>query len=88
MMRFDIHEVMISVASEIDGALAAIAKEGADAVIIQGSLPPKMALDAALKYRLAAFASQRTFAEMGALATYSSSFVERAAGLRAIWTSC
>ena len=81
MMRFGIHEVMIRVGGEMDGALAAIAREGSDAVIIQGSLPPKMVLDSALKYRLPAFASQRTFAEVGALATYSSSFVERARGI-------
>ena len=40
-----------------------------------------MALDSARKYRLPAFTNQRTFAELGALATFSSSFVERARGI-------
>jgi putative ABC transport system substrate-binding protein len=81
MMRFDIHETLLRTNGEIDGALAAIAKQGADAVILQGSLPPKMALDSAMKYRLPAFTNQRTFAELGALASYSSSFTERARGI-------
>jgi putative tryptophan/tyrosine transport system substrate-binding protein len=81
LMRFDIHEALVRTNEEIDGALAAIAKERADAVIIQGSLPPKMALDSARKYRLPAFTNQRTFAEVGALATYSSSYTERARGI-------
>ena len=81
MMRFDIHEVLLRASGEIDGAFAAIARENADAVIIQGSLPPKIALDSAMKYRLPAFTNQRTFAAAGALASYSSSFAERARGI-------
>ena len=34
-----------------------------------------------MKYRLPAFTNQRTFAEAGALASYSASFAERARGI-------
>jgi putative tryptophan/tyrosine transport system substrate-binding protein len=80
-MRLDIHEVLVRASDEIDQALAAIAKESADAVIIQGSLPPKSTVDSALKYRLPAFCNQRSIAEAGALASYSASFAERARGI-------
>jgi len=80
-MRLDIHEVLVRASDEIDRALAVIAKESADAVIIQGSLPPKSTVDSALKYRLPAFCNQRSIAEAGALASYSASFAERARGI-------
>jgi putative ABC transport system substrate-binding protein len=81
MMRMDIYEATIRGPDEIDAAITAIAGQRADAIIIQGSLPAKMALDLAMKHRLPAFTNQRTFAELGALATYSSSFAERARGI-------
>jgi putative tryptophan/tyrosine transport system substrate-binding protein len=80
-MRLDIHEVLVRANDEIDRALAAIAKASADAVIIQGSLPPKSTVESALKYRLPAFCNQRSIAEAGALASYSASFAERARGI-------
>ncbi len=80
-MRLDIHEVLVRASDEIDRALAAIAKESADAVIIQGRLPPRSTVDSALKYRLPVFCNQRSIAEAGALASYSASFAERARGI-------
>ena len=50
--RLDIHAVLVRANDELEGAMAAIARERADAVIIQGSLPSETAVDSALKYRL------------------------------------
>ena len=38
-------------------------------------------MDSALKYRLPALSNQKTFAEAGALTSYSASFAERARGI-------
>jgi putative ABC transport system substrate-binding protein len=80
-MRFEIHDVLVRATDELDGAIAAIAKQNANAIIIQGSLPPKITIDSATKYRLPAFTNQKTFVEAGALASYSASFAERARGI-------
>ena len=77
-MRFRIHDVLVRATDELDGAIAAIAKQNANAIIIQGSLPPKITIISATKYRLPAFTNQKTFVEAGALASYSASFAERA----------
>ena len=81
MMRLDIHEVLVRANQELDGAFAAIAQERSDAVIIQGSLPPQLTVDSALKYRLPALSNQKSLAEAGALTSYSASFAERARGI-------
>ena len=44
-MRFEIHDVLVRATDELDGAIAAIAKQNANAIIIQGSLPPKITID-------------------------------------------
>ena len=41
-MRLDIHAFLVRANDELEGAMAAIAKERADAVIIQGSLSPEI----------------------------------------------
>jgi putative ABC transport system substrate-binding protein len=81
MMRLDIHEVLVRANQELDGAFAAIAGERSDAVIIQGSLPPQLTVDSALKYRLPALSNQKSLADAGALTSYSASFAERARGI-------
>ena len=73
-MRRKIHDVLVRAPDELDGAIATIARQKANAIIIQGSLPPKATVDLAIKYRLPAFTNQRTFAEAGALTSYSASF--------------
>jgi len=62
--------------SEIDAALATIKQEGADAVVVQGSLGAKILAELALKHRLPAAATFPPFAEAGGLMSYSVSFVE------------
>jgi putative ABC transport system substrate-binding protein len=80
-MRLEVHDVLVRTPEELDGAIAAIARQNANAIIIQGSLPPKATVASAIKYRLPAFTNQRTFAEAGALTSYSASFAERARGI-------
>jgi putative ABC transport system substrate-binding protein len=55
---------------EIDSALAAMKKEGADAVALQGSLATKNAADLALKHRLPVASVPRSFTEVGGLLSY------------------
>jgi putative ABC transport system substrate-binding protein len=54
-----------------ESAFAAMAKDKADAVIIQPSLPRKAALDLAMKRRLPPFSTIPGFAAEGGLLTYS-----------------
>ena len=62
--------------NEIDAALATIKQEGADAVVVQGSLGAKILAELALKHRLPAAATFPPFAEAGGLMSYSVSFAE------------
>jgi putative ABC transport system substrate-binding protein len=62
--------LMVSRADELDAAFATMEKERADAVVVQGSLPAKQVADIALKHRLPAATSLRTFAEVGCLMSY------------------
>lgn len=81
IMRLDIHAVLVRANDELEGAVAAIAKERADAVIIQGSLSPEMTVAAALKHRLPSFSNQKSIVLAGALISYSASNAERARGI-------
>jgi putative ABC transport system substrate-binding protein len=81
MMRLDIHPVLVRAEEELAGAFASIAGAGADAVIVQGSLQPKLTVDLAMGHRLPAFSNQKSIAEAGALTSYSASFAERARGI-------
>lgn len=55
---------------EIDAAFAVMKKEGAGAVVVQGSLTTKDVADLALKHGLPAGAQTRSFAEVGGLISY------------------
>jgi putative ABC transport system substrate-binding protein len=55
---------------EIDEAFAAMKKEGAGAVVVQGSLASKSTADLALKRGLPAATVPRSFAEVGGLMSY------------------
>jgi len=57
---------------EYAAAFAAMAKEQADAVIVQPSLPRKPAIDLALKQRLPSISPTRSFSGEGGLMSYSS----------------
>jgi putative tryptophan/tyrosine transport system substrate-binding protein len=55
---------------ELDAAFAAMAREQADAVVIQGSLSTKRLADLAREHRLPAASSTRAFVDAGGLMSY------------------
>ena len=62
--------IMVSGPGEIDEAFAAMRKERADAVVVQGSLASKNTAELALKHGLPAATVPRSFAEVGGLMSY------------------
>jgi putative ABC transport system substrate-binding protein len=62
--------ILVRGPDEIDEAFAAINKERADAVVVQGSLSSKRTADLAIKHRLPAVTVPRSFAEAGGLMSY------------------
>ena len=62
--------IMVRGPDEIDEAFAAINKERAGAVVVQGSLSSKRTADLAIKHRLLAVTVPRSFAEAGGLMSY------------------
>jgi putative tryptophan/tyrosine transport system substrate-binding protein len=62
--------IMVRGPDEIDAAFAAMKKEGAGAVVVQGSLASKNAAELALKHRLPAATFSRSFVEVGGLISY------------------
>ena len=79
-VRLEVHQIIVRGSDELDGAFAAIARERADAVIIQGSLPVKLTVELALKYRLPSLSTQKSAVQAGILMSYSASFAERGRG--------
>jgi putative tryptophan/tyrosine transport system substrate-binding protein len=55
---------------ELDAAFAAMVREHADALVIQGSLSTKRLADLALEHRLPAASTTRAFADVGGLMSY------------------
>ena len=55
---------------EIEAAFAAMKKEGASAVVVQGSLTTRAVAELALRHSLAAAAQTRSFSEVGGLISY------------------
>ena len=77
MVRLEVQQVMIRGDDELEGAFAAMARQQSDAVVVQSSLPVKLTVDLALKYRLPSLSAQTSDAHAGRLVTYSASFAER-----------
>jgi putative ABC transport system substrate-binding protein len=61
---------MVRSPDDFEGAFASMKKEGADAVVVQGSLAIKPIADLALKYRLPSASTARAYAEVGGLMAY------------------
>ncbi len=76
-VRLEVYQVVVRGSNELNDAFEAIARERADAVIIQGSLPVKLTVDLALKYRLPSLSTQKSAVLAGILMSYSASFAER-----------
>ena len=66
----EISTVTVRSADEIEGAFATILKDGAGALVMQGSLPSRTVAELALKQRLPAGSFTRSFAEVGGLMSY------------------
>src|SRR5215211_4034492 len=62
--------IMVRAPGEIDRGLATMKQDGADAVVVQGSLASKDTAELALKHRLPAATFIRPFAEAGGLMSY------------------
>lgn len=76
-VRLEVHQTIVRSSDELNGAFAAIARERANAVIIQGSLPVKLTVDLAIKYQLPSLSTQKSAVQAGILMSYSASLVER-----------
>jgi ABC-type uncharacterized transport system substrate-binding protein len=76
-VRLKVHGIMVRGSDELNGAFAEIARERADAVVIQGSLPVNLTVDLALKYQLPSLSTQKSAVQAGILMSYSASFAER-----------
>jgi putative ABC transport system substrate-binding protein len=83
-LRLEIEVLMISAAEELDAAFATMKKNGADAVVVQPSLPRRLVAELALKYRVPAIAPTLAFAALGGLASYAGSPKEAARRTAAI----
>ena len=78
--------IMVSGPGEIDEAFAAMRKERADAVVVQGSLASKNTAELALKHGLPAATVPRSFAEVGGLMSYGADGPARFGGPPRLWS--
>jgi putative ABC transport system substrate-binding protein len=62
--------VMVEGAHEFESAFATMARERADAIVVQGSLAIKPLTDMAIKYRLPTASTTRAFADIGGLMSF------------------
>jgi ABC-type uncharacterized transport system substrate-binding protein len=62
--------VMVRGPDELEAAFATMAKERADALVVQGSLAIRSVTDLAIKYRLPAASTPRAFADIGGLMSF------------------
>ncbi|WP_271606283.1 ABC transporter substrate-binding protein [Bradyrhizobium sp. CCBAU 11434] len=76
-VRLEVHQIIVRSSSELDDAFAALARAQADAVMIQGSLSDKLAVDLALKYRMPSLSTQNSAVQAGLLMSYTADLTER-----------
>jgi putative ABC transport system substrate-binding protein len=76
-VRLEAQTIIIHSSDELDGGFAAIAAGRSDVVVIQGSLPDKLTVDLALKYRLPSLSTQKSAVQAGILMSYTASLAER-----------
>jgi putative ABC transport system substrate-binding protein len=79
-MGIELSPVMIAETSEFDAAFRAMARQRADAVIVQPSLQRKAAADMALKHRIPAVSFSVLFPHEGGLLSYSANLEEQIRG--------
>jgi putative ABC transport system substrate-binding protein len=68
--KVEIVTVTVCIAGEIEAALASMLKDGAQAMVMQGSLPGRAVAELALRQRLPAASFTRSFSEFGGLVSY------------------
>jgi putative ABC transport system substrate-binding protein len=68
--KVEIIEAKVRGTDEIEAALESLVKDGAGALVMQGSLPSRTVADLALKRRLPAASFTRSFPEVGGLMSY------------------
>lgn len=61
---------MVHGPDDLENAFATLARERADALVVQGSLAIKPVTDMALKYRLPAASTARAFVDIGGLMSF------------------
>jgi putative ABC transport system substrate-binding protein len=83
-LRLETEVLMINASEELDAAFATMKRNGADAVVVQPSLPRRLVAELALKYRVPAIAPTLAFAALGGLASYAGSPKEAARRTAAI----
>ena len=76
-VRLEVRPITISHRDELEGAFAAMVREQVDAVIVQPSLPVKLTVDLALKYRLPSLSLPKSDVQAGRLASLGGSLAER-----------
>lgn len=74
--KIEIVTVTVRNAGEIEAAFASMAKDSAQAMVMQGSLPGRTVADLALKQRLPAASFTRSFAEVGGLMSYGPNAID------------
>jgi putative ABC transport system substrate-binding protein len=78
LLRMALHIHMVRGADDLEPAFAAMVQEQAQAVIFQGSMTTREAIELALKHKLPALSPVKTAAAAGALMSFSVSYAERA----------
>ena len=76
-VHLEVNQIIVRSNDELDGAFAAIARQRADAAMIQGSLSDKLTVGLGLKYRLPSLSTQKSAVRAGILMSYSASLAER-----------
>jgi putative tryptophan/tyrosine transport system substrate-binding protein len=76
-VHLELEQVVVSAPEELEKSFAAIARERADAVVIQGSLPVKPSVELSMTHRIPSLTTQKSAVKAGLLMSYTSSFSER-----------
>jgi putative ABC transport system substrate-binding protein len=76
-LRLEIQPILVRSGDDVEGAFAAMARERADAVVVQPSLPVKLTADLALKHRLPSLCAAVSAVPAGHLLAYTASNAER-----------
>ncbi|CAN0273491.1 unnamed protein product [Phaeothamnion confervicola] len=75
-LALTVHPVTVDGVEGFETAIATMARERADVIVVQPSLPLKTASDLALKYRLPSISPGRFFTGAGGLMSYSAELTE------------